>query len=221
MSKKFNPLFSIQRNRVLLLKKNRTPEKVLELGCGNGDNSKFVKNLFPDVEYYGMDVLENHQVSSAVIYKKINLEEDLFPFPDNYFDFIVFTHVIEHLKNPFRIGNEINRVLKNDGRIYIETPNWTSMLVPSFGFKREQHYPFNFFDEPTHIRPWTKHSLFEYVSESCKLNVSKVGTVRNWIRLPFDLFLIVYGILSGKRWRIISSFWNIYGWSIYIVGIKK
>lgn len=85
------------------------------------------------------------------------------------------------------------------------------MLVPSFGFKREQHGPFNFFDDPLHIKRWTRHGLFEFVSQGCPLKVKAVGSVRNWPRIGFDATILMYGPVPGKRGLVIGSFWNIYG----------
>lgn len=110
--------------------------------------------------------------------------------------------------------------MKRGGAIYLETPNWTSTLVPSFGFHREQHSPFNFYDDHTHTKPWTKHSLYEFLSQSCELKVYSVGTVRNIFRIPKNIYDIVLSIGSGNRNKLISAFWNIYGWCIYGIGIK-
>jgi len=129
--------------------------------------------------------------------------------------------VIEHLRYPLKIGREINRVLKPGGVIYLETPNWTSVLVPSFGFRRDQHSPFNFYDDHTHVKPWTKHGLYEFLVQSCGLSVHKVGTVRNLFRLPKNTFDIFLGFITGNRHKIISAFWNIYGWCIYAIAVKK
>ena len=95
------------------------------------------------------------------------------------------------------------------------------MFVPSFGFHREQAHPFNFFDDITHIKPWTKHSIYTFLKRYCQLEVKKIGNTRNWIRIPFDPFIIILGLIKGNRSYIISSFWNIYGWSIYGIGVKK
>ena len=189
--------------------------KILELGCGIGRNAMFIKKYFNKVEYHGIDILPEEKVDSFINFRNVNLEESELPYEANYFDAIIFTHVLEHLNNPLSLGNEINRILKKGGRIYVEAPNWSSILVPSFGFHREQHNPFNFYDDPTHIKPWTKHSIYEFLSENCKLKVQKVGIVRNWIRIPLDLFIIIFGFISGNRKRIISSFWNIYGWCVF------
>ena len=180
----------------------------------------FIKKYFNEVEYHGIDILPKEEVDSFINFRNVNLEESKLPYETNYFDAIIFTHVLEHLNNPLSLGNEINRVLKKGGKIYVEAPNWSSILVPSFGFHREQHNPFNFYDDPTHIKPWTKHSIYEFLSENCQLKVQKVGIVRNWIRIPLDLFIIISGFISGNRKRIISSFWNIYGWCVFGIGQK-
>lgn len=195
-------------------------EKILELGCGSGGNANLIKKQFPQTDYHGIDLLPENSIPAIINYKVIDLENGSLPYSTEYFDIIIFTHVIEHLKTPLSLGKEINRVLKKGGSIYLETPNWTTMFVPSFGIHREQHNPFNFFDDPSHVKPWSKHGIYEFLLQSCSLEVRKIGTVRNWPRLPLDFIMILVGILSGKRSMIVSSFWNIYGWCIYGIGIK-
>jgi SAM-dependent methyltransferase len=199
----------------------KNTERILELGCGAGDSFRRLRSLSSTAELHGIDIMEPDQIEETMVYHKLDLNRDRLPYDDNFFDAILFTHVIEHLQSPWQLSGEIQRVLKPGGVIYVETPNWTSMLVPSFGIEREQHNPFNFFDDPTHIRPWTKHSLYEFVSGACGLNVEKVSTVRNWPRIPFDVLKMLYGIISGNRRKVVSAFWNIYGWCIYSIGVKR
>ncbi|MBC8265399.1 MAG: class I SAM-dependent methyltransferase [Flavobacteriales bacterium] len=195
--------------------------KILELGCGIGRNAMFIKKHFNEVEYHGIDILSEEKVDSFIDFQNVNLEKSVLPYETEYFDVIIFTHVLEHLNNPLSLGSEINRVLKSGGKIYVEAPNWTSILVPSFGFHREQHNPFNFYDDPTHIKPWTKHGIYEFLSDNCNFKVQKVGVVRNWLRIPLDFLIIIGGILRGNRRRIVSSFWNIYGWCVFGIAEKK
>lgn len=194
--------------------------KVLDMGCGDGLNGKIVADNFKNFDLKGIDIYFNSELPSYYDFEIINLDNELLPYPENYFDAIIFNHVIEHLHNPFHITKEIHRVLSPGGRIYIETPNWTSMLVPSFSFNRHQHSPFNFYDDPTHVKPWTKHGLYEYLSQFCGLKVLKARNTRNWMKLPFDLIRIVFSLIGGNRQSLIASFWNIYGWSIYSIGRK-
>lgn len=51
------------------------------------------------------------------------------PYPDNYFDAVILSEVIEHLNfNPLPLLQEINRILKKDGIIYITTPNQVNLI---------------------------------------------------------------------------------------------
>jgi SAM-dependent methyltransferase len=195
--------------------------KVLDIGCGPGDNGLVLRSIHPEIELYGIDLLPKSEIPEFYNYSPVNLDEGRLPYPDEFFDAILFTHVIEHLRSPPILGKEIKRVMKKNAWLYVETPNWTSVLVPSFRFFRDQHGPLNFYDDPTHLRPWSKQSLFEYLFQACGLYMVKTGTVRNWLRLPFDPIIIFLGFLTRHRSYIISSFWNLYGWCIYGYGIKE
>jgi SAM-dependent methyltransferase len=195
--------------------------KVLDVGCGNGLNGMLLKTIHANIEIYGVDLLPREKVPEIYSYSVIDLDNGRLPYPDNFFDAIIFTHVIEHLKLPWPLGKEFSRVMKSKGKIYIETPNWTTVFVPSFGFHREQQNPFNFYDDASHFKPWTKHGLFNFLLQSCSFRVEKVGTVRNWFKVPFDFILMLFGFLRGKRLYIIRSFWNLFGWCIYGYGVKE
>lgn len=196
-------------------------QRVLDLGCGRGNNGLALKKLYPEIELHGVDILLEKTGPDFYAYKVVDLDSDALPYPSEYFDAILLTHVVEHLHSPFHIGSEINRVAKKGARIYVETPNWTSILVPSFGFHREQRNPFNFYDDPTHVKPWTQHTLFEFIFRSCGFRVANLGSTRIWARIPFDFVMIILGIMSGNRKYLVSAFWNLYGWAIYGVGIKE
>jgi SAM-dependent methyltransferase len=54
----------------------------------------------------------------------VNVEEEPFPFDDDAFDVVLFCEVIEHLlMNPLAALREINRVLREGGRLVLTTPN--------------------------------------------------------------------------------------------------
>lgn len=194
--------------------------RILELGCGSGGNCSALKEIHPDLEIHGLDILKKLPIPEIVQYEQCNLEAGTLPYPDDHFHAILFIHVIEHLKTPTRLCTEIYRILKSEGRIYIETPNYTSVFVPSIGFRRDQHHPFNFFDDMGHTRPWSKQSLYEFV-QKCGLKVEQVKSTRNWLRIPSDLIGTMFGVLARNRSKVVQHFWNIYGWNIFATGKKR
>ena len=53
----------------------------------------------------------------------VNLDTDPLPYPDDSFDLITFTEVIEHVENHRAVLRDIFRVLKPGGLVVITTPN--------------------------------------------------------------------------------------------------
>lgn len=56
-----------------------------------------------------------------------------YPFPDNSFDLVEASHVLEHLDKPFAIMKELHRILKPGGRLEIKVPHF------SRGFTHAEH----------------------------------------------------------------------------------
>lgn len=106
----------------------RNPSRILDLGCGSGSKCIMCKKFLPDVEIHGADILDNNQIPAYINYKKVNLDIELLPYPSNFFDAIIFSHVIEHLNYPLRLGGEINRVMKKGGKIYVRLKHLIGLL---------------------------------------------------------------------------------------------
>jgi ubiquinone/menaquinone biosynthesis C-methylase UbiE len=95
-------------------------EKVLELGSGLGILGKSIKEeVDGEIFYTGVELA----YSPANESKKANIEPtqgsvtDL-PFPDNSFDSVVSTDVLEHVPNSQKAVGELARVLKPGGKAF-------------------------------------------------------------------------------------------------------
>ena len=59
--------------------------------------------------------------------KNFNAETDPFPYKDKSFDLIVCCEMLEHLAmDPMHFFSEANRILKDDGKLFLTTPNAVS-----------------------------------------------------------------------------------------------
>lgn len=103
-------------------------KKVLDVGFGSGGVATAFNLAGATV--YGVDVEpdlksiaeKNLTVNKAVAFLEIYNGTEL-PFADDYFDYIVCTSVLEHVSFPEKILNEMFRVLKKGGRIWLALPN--------------------------------------------------------------------------------------------------
>lgn len=71
-----------------------------------------------NIDYYPTDI-------SPELYPNVKcVKADItnLPFEDKYFDLILSSHVIEHIENEQKVLEEFNRVLKDDGIIFLSFP---------------------------------------------------------------------------------------------------
>lgn len=121
-------------------------QKFLEPGCGRGEFLEEFNKL--GLDCYGIDLSEysGTMCPDVEVKKKVDLENDTWPFPDNHFDIIYNKSLMEHLRNPDRFLEEARRVLKPGGKIICLIPDW------------ESNYK-TYFDDFTHRTPFTSVSL--------------------------------------------------------------
>jgi len=93
---------------------------ILDLGCGVGEyfksfNLKDYLVVGCDVEYLA---LQNRICN----FNPVQGSTEMLPFRDKSFDLILFSEVLEHLSNPNKALDEIERISKHKGLLIISTP---------------------------------------------------------------------------------------------------
>lgn len=183
--------------------------RVLDFGCGTGRLLEKLQMWRRDIEYVGVDIEDYWRLRGAgekvdgITLVKVAPTMDL-PFPPESFDAIYCTQVLEHLPDPSRFFAEMKRNLKVGGVLLVETPSVRSMFVPSLRWvhrlnRVREHVTMNFYDDPTHIRPFTRQSLFR-LADATGLRVMGCGKVHNILNLcaaPMHLLSFVRGQISG------------------------
>jgi 2-polyprenyl-3-methyl-5-hydroxy-6-metoxy-1,4-benzoquinol methylase len=97
--------------------------KLLDVGCGDGFFLDKIKDI--DLEVYGIDISKKRieraaKKSRATLFQCV---AEKMPFKKNFFDIIVCTDVLEHVQNPLQVINEIKRVCKENGIVFVSFPN--------------------------------------------------------------------------------------------------
>jgi 2-polyprenyl-3-methyl-5-hydroxy-6-metoxy-1,4-benzoquinol methylase len=91
---------------------------ILDIGTGNGEIANYIGTIAKQV--ISIDISDNCITKENFGFLICN--ENL-PFTDQFFDIIISNHVIEHVNNNKLHLSEIKRVLKQDGIVYLATPN--------------------------------------------------------------------------------------------------
>lgn len=157
---------------------------VLDLGCGDGDSSANLKAMGFNVTAADMD-RNRFRHHDRIPFKSCVLSEPL-PFTNSAFDYVLFSEVIEHLRNPFFVTQEISRVLNKGGTLILTTPNILNLgsrmrflFEGSFDFFREPTLDYTWLNpnnvQNMHIVVWRYQEL-EYLLFESGLNVKQVYT---------------------------------------------
>ena len=107
-------------------------QRLLDIGCGNGD-------FLVSAQEAGWDIsgLEPDPKAAAVAQQSgldVTLgTADVFADASNCFDAITLSHVIEHVHEPGQLLQTVHRLLKPGGVVYIDTPNIDSHGAKFFG----------------------------------------------------------------------------------------
>lgn len=123
--------------------------KVLEIGTGSGYG---ITEISPHVDEFWtidknqVDVDYNQYHNTRFIKKTLPPFENM---PQDYFDYVICFHVIEHINQDSEMLKEIYSVLKNGGKLIISTPNIEKSLTRN----------------PWHIREYTRGEFTDFLKE--------------------------------------------------------
>ena len=99
------------------------PASVLDVGCAKG----FLVLAFAEmgIDAYGVDT-SDYAISSAPLeirpyLYQVDLNKDTLPFEAEKFDFVTFLGTIEYLYDHKLAIQEVNRILRRGGRLYLTT----------------------------------------------------------------------------------------------------
>lgn len=187
----------------------------LEAGCGHEllkhgagtEQFDFSSNLRSAI---GCDLDMRSLKSQKLLSSRVCCDLGALPFRSQSVEIVTLNNVAEHLSDPIKVLFEISRVLRDDGRLIIHTPNARSywvliarisrLLLPErlvFGLIRFLEYRDDDDVFPTLYRLNTKKELTEAASR-CGLRVEQLQLLRG---RPIFHFLAPY-VRSRCCWPV-------------------
>jgi SAM-dependent methyltransferase len=99
------------------------PGEVLDVGCGSAKTAGAI----------GLDI--SPETGADIVH---DLDEFPYPIEDARFDQILMQDVIEHVREPIKVFDEMHRISKPGGRLQLRTPHFSSALA--YGDPTHRHY---------------------------------------------------------------------------------
>lgn len=135
----------------------------LNIGCGKtlmeAPWVNLDKESMPGVDYvYDLDNCGVHptRIRQPILWSDPiggvleNVETKL-PFEDDFFEEMLMSHILEHLKNPLAVMQELHRIARPDALLTVRVPYGSSDAA---------------WEDPQHVRPYFLQS-FEYFGQPC------------------------------------------------------
>lgn len=185
----FNQLIEVfvslfRESRVRLLLSLKREGRILDVGCGRGLELKLMSQK--GFESYGVERPWRQLLIRPSKKVKITFQElTRCRFPTGFFDLVSFWHSLEHLNDPSGALKEVKRILKNDGFLVIQVPNFGSLQARLFSGK------WFHLDVPRH--------LYHFSSQTLKALLGKNGfKIKKISRfsLEYDIFGFGQSILN-------------------------
>jgi SAM-dependent methyltransferase len=190
--------------------------RLLDLGTSDGSTLNHFAELRPDLQFSAVDLQKPASLPGSTEFAIVNLEGDRFPWPDSHFDSITCMHLIEHLKTSSNLWSECARVLKQNGRLYVETPGPLSLSAKTVTGPAAGSVTMNFYDDPTHTELVPVEQM-ERGASTAGLTVQSKGKSRNWFFVAVYPLLVLLRPQTRQRY-VAKLHWM--GWSHYIIASK-
>lgn len=129
-----NPDYYLARSKIALekyFKEVPKTSKVLDFGCGLGANIFQLKNASGyDISKFALAFCKS---------KGIKTYTDIYKIPNNYFDVVFSSHVLEHVTNPFETLKTIHKKLKKEGKLILVLPKEKEIKLTDFKLDKNGH----------------------------------------------------------------------------------
>ena len=180
--------------KIVCTQTKKTTGSLMDIGAGTGAFANFMKTA-----KWTVTGLEPDITARTVAYNKFQLElkspAELFNLPENSFDAITMWHVLEHVHNLDGYMNAFGKLLKQEGKLFIAVPNYTSYDASVY----KEYWAA--YDVPRHLYHFSPTSI-KLLANKHNLNVIAIKPM--W----YDSFYIsmISEQYKNRKGNLISAF---------------
>lgn len=153
----------------LITDPSETPLNILEIGCGCGSTLLSLKGKYPYAQTYGAEIVPEAAKIAQCVSNVIcaDIENLDFPWEEEFFDYIIFGDVLEHLHNPTDVLKNLYKHVKKGGHLIISMPNVKhySVILPLL-INDEFTYTNAGILDSTHLKMYTRKEILRLVENS-------------------------------------------------------
>lgn len=198
---------------------------ILSSGCGSGGDlfyflKKKPKKVYGIETQKGLAYLAKKRLSifGASKYKIDVYDGNNLPYPDNTFDISFSMHVLEHTQDPYMYLDELIRVTKIKGIVYLELPNkfypieqhthqllvqWFPIKIRKYLTKKKilkRYYDLDQFLSPVNIYSYVKKNKNISIINS---NLHSYDGDTNNFKIPFFSPYKLYKLFTKTSYKIV------------------
>ncbi|MBW3020764.1 class I SAM-dependent methyltransferase [Candidatus Woesearchaeota archaeon] len=108
--------YALNYHKDILEDKLKDSKTFLDIGCGRGELVRSVKDFYPHLDCYGIDLIKNFNV--RISDKMVDLKQGdahFLPFEDESMDVVISIYAMPYMTDKLKVIEEAYRVLKQDG----------------------------------------------------------------------------------------------------------
>ncbi len=145
------------------------PNVILDVGCAAGTFGRKLKKWNKAHELVGIEIFKEAADEASKCYDKVycaDVENSQLEYSE-YFDFVICSDILEHLKNHYEILRKIHGWLKKDGFVLFSIPNiryWR--VIRNLVILGRWEYAEAGILDKTHLRFFTRRSFLKVLRES-------------------------------------------------------